>query len=100
MRQEIRNLVQMGPFPDETSTSKERVGQYEKLLQSVSPPVSNEEARALTKLFGVDGFYGLAFTMLHLVETAPNWPIAECLNDIDNEWIKELRERAERGGKL
>lgn len=43
--------------------------------------------------------YGLARTVLRLIETAPCWPLVECLNDTTNEWIERLRMRAVRGGK-
>jgi hypothetical protein len=68
---------------------------YEGLLSRVTPPVSNDEARSLVHLFGPDDCYGLAWTLLHLIESAPGWPLHDCLNDIRNEWTERLRLRAE-----
>jgi len=69
----------------------------EMLLRSIKAPVSDDEAKCLTKLFGSDDYFGLAWTVLHLVESAPGWPIEECLRDASNEWIVRLRESAKKG---
>ncbi|MGO9483951.1 MAG: hypothetical protein ACLPX9_05125 [Rhodomicrobium sp.] len=98
VREQVRNLIALGPMPDEHSTTEEQVEAFETRLSAIEKPVTDEEARALTKLFGPDTYYGLAWTMLHLVETAPSWPLKDCLTDLSNEWIKRLRDRAERGG--
>jgi hypothetical protein len=47
-------------------------------------------------LFGPDDCYGVAWTLLHLIESAPGWPLHDCLQDIRNEWTERLRLRAER----
>jgi hypothetical protein len=65
---------------------------------SVNKPVSDDEARTLVSLFGTDGCFGLAWTILHLIESSPNWPIVECLANSSNEWVVSLRDRARRGG--
>jgi len=39
--------------------------------------------------------YGVAWGLLHAVESAPGWPIAEALDD-RSWWVKLLRERSER----
>jgi hypothetical protein len=90
VRQEIHDLVKLGPLPDEGATV-ERIAEYERLLLSISRPVTDEEATTLAGLFGPDDCYGLAWTLLHLIETAPGWPIEECLQDDTNPWIHRLR---------
>ena len=47
------------------------------------------------KLFGPDDCFGLAWTLLHLIETAPGWPVESALVDLESKWIDRLRERAE-----
>jgi hypothetical protein len=37
---------------------------------------------------------------MHLIETAPGWPIKNCLADTANPWVLELKNRAIRGGVL
>jgi hypothetical protein len=55
--------------------------------------VSNDDARVLVRLFGPDDCFGLAWTLVHLIETAPNWPLEDCLVVTENEWIKVLKQR-------
>ena len=100
MRPEITRLALLGRLPSESEASVEHLRQVEALLLSVSKPVSNDEARALVRLFGPDSCYGLAWSMLHLIETAPGWPLADCLANLSNEWVLTLRDRAVRGGAL
>lgn len=94
MRLEIERLVQLGPLPSEMDASVDHLRQVEVLLQTVSPPVSDEEARALASLFGPDGCFGLAWTILHLIESSPSWPLAECIANSNSEWVTLLRDRA------
>lgn len=88
----------LGPMPSEASATHEKVEAFEKYLAVIAKPVTDEEAEALVKLFGPDECYGLSWTLLHSIETAPGWPLRDCLVNISNEWIKLLRERAERSG--
>jgi hypothetical protein len=75
------------------------IDQQQKLLESIVPPLSDDEAVALLQVFGVDDYFGMAWTLLHLVESAPGWPIGGALDDISNEWIVRLRDRAARGNR-
>jgi len=101
MRPEIERLVQLGPLPPEPAASIEYLREAEKLILAVSKPVTNEEARALVTLFGPpDSCYGLAWSVLHLIESAPGWPMVDCLENPNNEWVVSLRDRAVRGGLL
>jgi hypothetical protein len=54
----------------------------------------------MVSLFGPDGCFGLAWTLVHLIETSPGWPIEGCITQLQSEWIVRLRERAERAGFL
>jgi hypothetical protein len=100
MRPEISRLILLGPLPLESEASVEHLKQVEALLLSMSRPVSNDEARALVLLFGQDNCFGLAWSMLHLIETAPGWPLTDCLVNLSNEWVVTLRDRAIRGSVL
>jgi hypothetical protein len=90
----------MGPLPagGSAAADMESLEDYQRRLESISEPVSDEEAEVLATLFGPDDCFGLAWTLVHLIETAPNWPFAERLPESDNEWVLRLRERAERSG--
>jgi hypothetical protein len=85
-------------LPD-SSADEEVIAQHEDLLHWISTPVSDEEAVILARLFGPDDCYGLAWTLLHLIETAPGWPIASALSASDNPWIATLRRRGSNAGE-
>jgi hypothetical protein len=107
MRQVIVDPVALGPLPSERSADKDRpfadpvvIERYATLLRSVQTPVTDEEATALVGLFGPDDCFGLAWTVMHFVETAPGWPIEECLQNTDNEWVGHLKQRIENARRL
>jgi len=100
IRKEVEELLKMGSPPSSEEVIRLKlislVEKYEKLLAAIEKPVTDEEANVLVTLFGCDDFFGMGWTMLHLIETAPNWPIKEALKDAGNEWIARLKDRAER----
>jgi hypothetical protein len=99
VRSEVKELLRMGPLPSEEESIRNPsvlLEKYQQLLLSIEMPVTDQEARILTRIFGADGCFGLGWTLLHLIETAPNWPIKECLEGVGNEWIDTLRDRAKR----
>lgn len=100
VRQEIIEMYALGPLPGEVGVDLNLLKRYEALLSSVKRPVTDEEACVLIKLFGLDGCFGAASSLMHLIETAPSWPIEKCLRDTSNEWIVEMRKRCIRGGQL
>ena len=100
MRKEVRQLVSLGPLPDEQTAELEQLKEYEQWLYQVTSPVSDEEARALIGLFGPDDCYGLAWTLLHLVETAPGWPLQDCLETTRGVWGEELRRRVDNARRF
>jgi hypothetical protein len=97
IRPEIKNLVALGRFPPSEQVDLGIITQQEKLLEKIAPPISDEEAKELIRLFGPDDYFGGAWSLLHLIETAPGWPLEDCLMHGSNEWILRLRARAERG---
>jgi hypothetical protein len=100
MRDQIKQLGELGPLPDDRATDDEKLLKQEKLLGSIKAPVTDDEARVLVTLFGPDDCFGMAWTLLHLVETAPGWPLVDALVNLDNQWIKRLRDSAIRAGRL
>ena len=74
IRPEIEELERLGPLPaddDDYPGIDRRLFDVEHLLAVVDPPVTVEEARVLAALFPWDGgtCYGLAWSLLHLIET-------------------------------
>ena len=100
IRKEIEEMSALGPLPSEDSRDVELMKKYDKFYRAITMPVTDEEARVLVKLFGHDGGFGLAPSLMHLIETAPGWPLEDCLRDQDNEWVVEMRNRSIRGGRL
>ena len=98
MRPEVVHLLVLGTLPLEDAATTEILREIQSRYQSIARPVSDDEAKALVKMFNVDGCFGLASSLMHLIETSPNWPIAECLANAGNEWVVKLRQRAIRGG--
>jgi hypothetical protein len=95
IRQEVIELGTLGPFPASGAVELTQIEQRQRLLDAIKSPVTDAEARELVKLFGPDDYFGLAWTVLHLVESAPGWPLEDCLASVDDEWIQTLRRRVE-----
>jgi hypothetical protein len=100
LRPEVADFVRLGPLPD-SQASEERIALHQVLLQAIRKPVSDEEAAALMGSFGPDDCYGLAWSLLHVIETAPGGaPVKQDPGPEANEWVRYLWERAERGRRL
>lgn len=99
MRSEVNNLISKGPLPSSTEVIQQ-ITEWQETLEKVEAPLSDEEAEAVTALFPPkdDDCFGLAWTLIHLVETSPHWPVHKCLQDTGNPWIARLRERCSRKG--
>jgi hypothetical protein len=101
VRQEIRELAALGQFPLEERTQDQNyldlIACIEAALPKIAGPVTDEEARVLASLFPSEGTtFGLAWELLYLIETAPNWPLADVLDGTpENEWTARLRTRYE-----
>ena len=95
MQQAISALLVLGPLPGSASAAAVPTMQaIEEQLSKVQTPLTDEEACALIRLFGPDDCHGLAWTLLHLIETAPGWPVESALVGLEGEWIDRLRVRA------
>jgi hypothetical protein len=98
VRGEFQVLRNLGPLPSEDEADIVLLKKYEELYRAIAKPITDDEARILVELLGPDGCYGLACSLVHLIETAPGWPLKDCLEHLNNEWKIELRNRAIRGG--
>lgn len=99
MRIEVEELSRMGPFPSEEETianPSDLLERYEQVLSSIEKPVTDEEAAALVRIFGVDDCFGAAWTLAHLIETAPTWSAEDLPGNSGNEWMERLRDRQRR----
>lgn len=94
MQQSVTELIKLGPLPSEQDPDVDVLKQYQDLLEAIKTPISDDEAIALTAIFGDDDCFGLTWTLLHIIETAPGWPIKEALKNTGNEWINTLISRS------
>jgi hypothetical protein len=94
MRREVRELVALGPLPNSGTATQEHVESAQRLIEAIQPPLTHEEAHALVSVFGDDDSFGLAWTLLHLIEATPGWPFPGALpSQSNNEWVQRLRDR-------
>jgi hypothetical protein len=96
-RRAVQDLVNAGPFPSEEATVEE-IERTQRLLEVVTAPVSDEEAQMLLVTFGPDGCFGMAWTVLHLIETAPSALVADYSQNADNYWVRLLEKRRSSRG--
>ncbi|GGW81712.1 hypothetical protein [Streptomyces lomondensis] len=99
LRREVADLVAAGPFPNEDAEI-EAISETQRLLERIPKPVTDDEAQALATLFGPDNCFGLAWTLLHLIETAPGAGSAQYTKRTDNEWVQMLNARVEVGQRF
>ncbi|MFF3609153.1 hypothetical protein [Streptomyces sp. NPDC002463] len=70
MRPEVQTFVDAGPLPDWDGDEAEIDRRFEQ-LEAIAAPVTPDEAQALAGCFGPDDCYGVAWSLLHLIETSP-----------------------------
>ncbi|MFE4666992.1 hypothetical protein ACFRI7_22285 [Streptomyces sp. NPDC056716] len=97
MRPEVQTFVADRALPG-WDASEEEIDRRDRQLRAICGPVTGEEAKALVSCFGPDDCYGVAWTLLHLIETGPNPVLSADPGPGANEWHQRLYDRAVRGG--
>ncbi|WP_405888996.1 hypothetical protein OG762_39400 [Streptomyces sp. NBC_01136] len=97
MRPEVHVFIADGPLPDQDA-DEEEIDRRDGQLGAIHRPVTGEEARALVSCFGPDDCYGVAWTLLHLIETGPNPVLTTPPSPDANEWQHTLWRRIVNGG--
>ncbi len=100
VREQVKQLSELGPLPSSDTAGDEQLMHYESLISGIEKPVSDDEAKLLCELFGPDDCFGVAWTLIHLIETAPGWPLEECFQGTQNEWKQRLKHRWDRKVEL
>lgn len=96
IRHLVEDFAQLGPLPD-SDAAEDVIALHQSRLERITPPISDEEAARLIVCFGPDDCYGLAWTLLHLIESAPGGaPIDAEPNASANQWVRRLWERSHR----
>jgi hypothetical protein len=96
IRKEVQEMVSLGPLPDENA-DVEIIARHSAALEKIVKPVSDDEAMQLIDMFGNDDCFGLAWTLLHIIETASHGaPLTHQPKSDANEWLRLLWDRAHR----
>jgi hypothetical protein len=96
VRKVVEEFVRKGVLPD-SSASEETIATRQRLLERINRPISDAEAEMLARCFGPDDCFGLAWALLHLIETAPGGcPIKSQPGEWENEWVRLLWDRSHR----
>jgi len=98
MRIAVQELLALGPLPASDDASVEQLKRIEAAIKGIARPVAQDEATALAKLFGPDDCFGLAWSLLHLIETVPDLRSVLEQADGTNMWISSMWERFARAG--
>jgi hypothetical protein len=102
MRQQVRCLCDLAPLPGSIDITEAELVRFVALLEQVPKPISNKEAAALICLLPADDDdrFETVWKLVHLIETAPGWPLRDYLQNTDNYWVNLLRQRAQNAGLL
>lgn len=92
VRAEVAAATRLGPLRASGAASARHVAAIEEALRRIPTPVTLEEASALVSMFGSDDCFGLAWSLITIIETAPGWPGNLDLSG-DNRWLRVLRLR-------
>ncbi|MFT4226529.1 hypothetical protein [Micropruina sp.] len=100
IREAVAALAALGPLPSDSqaTTGASGLERWEDLADQVSKPLSDDEARALAASFPANDSdaFGTAWTLVHLLESAPGWPIEDALDLIPAYWRDVLESRLGR----
>lgn len=100
IRPEVLQLKELGTISNAVAGDVEKLRVQDEMLRTITRPVSDAEAEVLVQLFGEGDCRGMAWLLVHLIESVPGWPIETCLKQPSNEWTRLLHERAIRAGRL
>lgn len=100
MQKPVLELISLDALPSEKTATVSQLEVIEALVLAIQRPITDQEAEALVSVFGEDECFGIAWSVLHLIETAPNWPIKKCLTKSENIWVSMLIERSKNAGLL
>lgn len=100
IRTEVQDLLELGSPQDEDyyTENDDAVGELEEFqrrFERISGPVTSEEARALLAALPPDDCFGYGWSLIHLIETAPESPVTQKPAEGSNPWVVVLWEAQE-----
>lgn len=104
IRKEVWDFLALGRLPTTAPLAADVtpavIARHEAALNGIPRPVSDHEAAVLVTGFGTDDCFGLAWSLIHLIETSPAAKAGRLLTErpaaAANEWVWLLWERAQR----
>ena len=91
IRPRVQQLVNLGPLPASSEAEEDDLRHRAEMFDGIQKPVSDEEALALLCCSGSDACHGFAWSLVHLIETAPGGASLQSEPDAsENEWIRFL----------
>lgn len=100
VRSEVQGFIELGRLPstEEVVVDGDRLEACGMRLHAIQPPVTDEEAGLLVGTLPLDDddCFGLAWTLLHLIESAPGWPLDAILSNGEGEWVERMKGRVRR----
>jgi hypothetical protein len=73
----------------------EQITDVQRSIETMARPLSADDISALISALSAAGdtAFGLNWSILNLVETAPEWPLWDMLRDEGNDWVHCFRQR-------
>lgn len=101
IRSEVITLAGHSPLAGEGEYTVETLEPIQSVLHEINLPLTLSEARTLLPLLNresEDDLYGLIWTLIALLETAPGWPPSELdsLATPERPWFQILRRRSRK----
>jgi hypothetical protein len=90
------SLAALGTMPPE-SQDEALWARWHQVVEALPAPATDEEARAAASALPSDDStgFGLAWGLVHFIESAPGWPLSDVVAG-DGPWLSFLRDRADR----
>jgi hypothetical protein len=96
VRPEVLHFAALGPLPESSVATEDDLNHRAAILVAIKPPLNRDEADILLTCFGPDECFGMAWTLLHLLETTPGGAVLALPAHDANEWVRLLWDRAHR----
>jgi hypothetical protein len=95
IRAPVARLIALGQLPSGSAATSEKLQVFEAALSMVPAKLTEAEVCAVVKLFPLkeDSCFGLAWSLVHLVESASSWPNDAALTEMSGPWKAILLER-------
>ncbi len=90
IRQAVSEFLRLGQLPDSALATEDDLDRRLAALRTIEPPVTDEEAMALSEAFGPDECFGVAWSLLHLIETSPGHPRPRDEIFGRSEWLRSV----------